>query len=194
MAIRRFVLQPANEIAPDMRHPVVGWPISRLFQHLCTAPPFFCTSFCRPAFRQLVRAATDQLSAVFLEDPVEAGIFAESSRSLAEQLELLRIRAEDTRWHMAGTQPTTILAGYWWQQSLSSAKFALSAEDFELLVDYRDELEAGMPQIKLLFLPNDTPEFTAHATALHQGPWLEIDLDDAERAVHGIVAAISGMH
>jgi 2-amino-4-hydroxy-6-hydroxymethyldihydropteridine diphosphokinase len=38
MAFRRFVLQGAVEIAPAMRHPLIGWSISQLWEHLITAP------------------------------------------------------------------------------------------------------------------------------------------------------------
>lgn len=34
MTFRRFVLEPAAEIAPKMLHPVIGWPIERLRLHL----------------------------------------------------------------------------------------------------------------------------------------------------------------
>ncbi len=34
MAFRRFVLEPAAEIAPKMIHPVIGWPLERLLLHL----------------------------------------------------------------------------------------------------------------------------------------------------------------
>jgi 2-amino-4-hydroxy-6-hydroxymethyldihydropteridine diphosphokinase len=37
MTFRRFVLEPAAEIAPKMRHPVIGWPIERLLLHLSRA-------------------------------------------------------------------------------------------------------------------------------------------------------------
>jgi 2-amino-4-hydroxy-6-hydroxymethyldihydropteridine diphosphokinase len=37
MSFRRFVLQPAAEIAPKMLHPVIGWPIERLLLHLQSA-------------------------------------------------------------------------------------------------------------------------------------------------------------
>jgi len=37
MSFRRFVLQPAAEVAPRMLHPVIGWPVERLLLHLDAA-------------------------------------------------------------------------------------------------------------------------------------------------------------
>ncbi len=34
MSFRRFVLEPAAEVAPRMLHPIIGWPIERLLLHL----------------------------------------------------------------------------------------------------------------------------------------------------------------
>jgi 2-amino-4-hydroxy-6-hydroxymethyldihydropteridine diphosphokinase len=37
LTYRRFVLEPAAEIAPRMLHPLIGWPIGRLLTHLHAA-------------------------------------------------------------------------------------------------------------------------------------------------------------
>src|SRR6476620_99951 len=37
MSFRRFVLEPAAEIAPRMLHPTIGWPVERLLLHLIAA-------------------------------------------------------------------------------------------------------------------------------------------------------------
>jgi 2-amino-4-hydroxy-6-hydroxymethyldihydropteridine diphosphokinase len=37
MSFRRFVLEPATEIAPRMLHPTIGWPVERLLLHLNAA-------------------------------------------------------------------------------------------------------------------------------------------------------------
>ena len=34
MTFRTFVLAPAAEVAPKMRHPVIGWPVERMLLHL----------------------------------------------------------------------------------------------------------------------------------------------------------------
>lgn len=40
MTWRRFVLEPAAEIAPNMVHPTIGWTIGRLLEHLNGAAPY----------------------------------------------------------------------------------------------------------------------------------------------------------
>jgi 2-amino-4-hydroxy-6-hydroxymethyldihydropteridine diphosphokinase len=37
MSFRRFVLEPAAEIAPKILHPIIGWPVERLLLHLNAA-------------------------------------------------------------------------------------------------------------------------------------------------------------
>jgi 2-amino-4-hydroxy-6-hydroxymethyldihydropteridine diphosphokinase len=37
MTFRRFVLEPAAEVAPRLAHPIIGWPVERLLLHLNSA-------------------------------------------------------------------------------------------------------------------------------------------------------------
>jgi len=38
--MRRFVLEPAAEVAADMLHPTIGWTVARLLMHLNSAQPY----------------------------------------------------------------------------------------------------------------------------------------------------------
>jgi 2-amino-4-hydroxy-6-hydroxymethyldihydropteridine diphosphokinase len=40
MAFRRFVLEPAADVAADLMHPVIGWTVGQLLDHLNTAPNY----------------------------------------------------------------------------------------------------------------------------------------------------------
>jgi 2-amino-4-hydroxy-6-hydroxymethyldihydropteridine diphosphokinase len=40
MAFRRFVLEAAVEVAPDMVHPTIGWTVGHLFEHLDSAADY----------------------------------------------------------------------------------------------------------------------------------------------------------
>lgn len=44
MVFRRFVLEPASEIAGEMVHPTIGWTIEQLRDHLRTAPDYVAIS------------------------------------------------------------------------------------------------------------------------------------------------------
>ena len=54
MICRRFVLEPAAEIASEWRHPILKWTVGQLFEHLDTTPPHFVLcGFERLGLRQL---------------------------------------------------------------------------------------------------------------------------------------------
>ena len=44
MAWRRFVLEPAAEVAGTMLHPIIGWTVARLLEHLDSAPCYVAIS------------------------------------------------------------------------------------------------------------------------------------------------------
>ncbi len=70
MAWRRFVLEPAAEVAPEMQHPTIGWTIARLLNHLDKARPY--VAIAGPAGagkRELARAIADRFGGVLVPDP-----------------------------------------------------------------------------------------------------------------------------
>ena len=67
MVARRFVVDPAAEIAPTMVHPVLGWTLKRLEQHLREAPDRLAVEGI--AGRNLGERIQQQVSASFIADP-----------------------------------------------------------------------------------------------------------------------------
>ncbi|PQO30613.1 2-amino-4-hydroxy-6-hydroxymethyldihydropteridine diphosphokinase [Blastopirellula marina] len=63
MSFRRFVMQPAAEVAGEMLHPELDTTIGELWQHLCTAPPIIeIAALPGPAVSQLLAAVEMELS------------------------------------------------------------------------------------------------------------------------------------
>jgi 2-amino-4-hydroxy-6-hydroxymethyldihydropteridine diphosphokinase len=100
MAFRRFVLEPAAEVAPQMRHPVIGWTVGQLLQHLKTAAPYVAIS--GSLFRQthgLAQSVAEKTGWSLIEspsqNPLPLGEGDRSSPSLSrpQTIEFLREQA-----------------------------------------------------------------------------------------------------
>jgi len=57
LAVRRFVLEPAAEVAAEMIHPRIGWSIGKLFDHLVSALPILYVFGSLPETRDKLCAA-----------------------------------------------------------------------------------------------------------------------------------------
>lgn len=68
LAFRRFVLEPAAEIAGDWRHPTIGWTIDRLHCRLSAAPRYVAVVSAEPdAARSLAEPLAARLGGSWLE-------------------------------------------------------------------------------------------------------------------------------
>lgn len=63
LPFRRFVLEPANEVARELLHPILNWTMERMLQHACTAPNKF-----------LVRGDSQSLVDVLVRRLTEEGV------------------------------------------------------------------------------------------------------------------------
>lgn len=67
MSFRRFVLEPAAEVAPDLVHPTTGWTIRRLLEYMNTAANYVAvTGLDWTLADSLARALSQELSAEFV--------------------------------------------------------------------------------------------------------------------------------
>jgi 2-amino-4-hydroxy-6-hydroxymethyldihydropteridine diphosphokinase len=99
LALRRFVLKPAAEIAPDLIHPHIGWSIGQLARHLDEAPRYVaCMGSCRSEISYVVQQVAQQLgcgACTDIEVPAAPGAADASNRpglTASQRLELLRRR------------------------------------------------------------------------------------------------------
>lgn len=67
LTFRRFVLQPAAQVAPKMMHPVIGWPVERLLLHLDCASDV--VAIVSPSDTRR-RAVAESLAAQFAAQPI----------------------------------------------------------------------------------------------------------------------------
>ena len=140
MAWRRFVLQPAVEVAASMIHPPTGWTVGQLLEHLDSAVPYvaitgpIATGKTRLAER-LVRETSARL---ITEDihPNIADAFRDhrSGNAWAVQLEFLEGRIGLLRQGLpAWNEPeVTWVSDFWFGQSLAYADVWLSQQQFDL--------------------------------------------------------------
>jgi 2-amino-4-hydroxy-6-hydroxymethyldihydropteridine diphosphokinase len=74
MSFRRFVLAPAAELAPDMRHPTIGWTIRQLLDHLERALPYVALTGPPGVGKTAVaELAVQETGAGLLLDPIDGG-------------------------------------------------------------------------------------------------------------------------
>ncbi len=138
MAWRRFVLEPAVEIAPSMVHPTSGWTVAQLLEHLNTTPPYVAMAGGIGAGKTLLAGrlapkASARLIAEELDwDRLEAFYADPASHAWETELEFLRQRtrllaADAPIW--AGD--TVTVSDFWFDQSLAFAGVWLSGEQRE---------------------------------------------------------------
>lgn len=125
MAFRRFVLEPANEVAPTMGHPVLGRSLAELLEHLNTAPSYIAiTGVASVGKSQLVQAVSDRTAAKCIFDTPRPGnrLEASTSPSLQAEIELLNRRSEDLFGVDSTSDDRCAISDFWLGQSLAFAK------------------------------------------------------------------------
>ncbi len=209
MAMRRFVLEPAAEIAPSMVHPTIGWTVAQLLDHLRTATRYVAISSAglpeplQDTSRRLAAALAKQFGWRLLEF---AAIPALDSPSLdvTSAIELLRQQAQMLARENWSTPKAGAVTPFWIEDLLTLGDVLWPGE----LDSTWQELASAVVPPKMLVIPAE-PKASSDSQALHQrlavavrirasrpgiGPVLWLDLAEPDAAEAELVAAIESMN
>jgi 2-amino-4-hydroxy-6-hydroxymethyldihydropteridine diphosphokinase len=141
MAWRRFVLEPAAEVAASMIHPTTGWPIARLLEHLNSAKPYLAVGGPVGAGKtDLARRVAEALSAHLIAEPddktwLEWPTANRSGNTRPVELEFLEARVRLLHRDLPGwSAPDRLyVSDFWLEQSVAAADVLLTGRRREAL-------------------------------------------------------------
>jgi 2-amino-4-hydroxy-6-hydroxymethyldihydropteridine diphosphokinase len=160
MAWRRFVLEPAAQVAGAMVHPTTGWTVARLLEHLNTTPWYVAiTGSIGAGKSQLAEQIARQTGARLLaEQPdfrrLEAFCQDPASHAWEMELEFLRSRAgllarEQPEW---ADQARATVSDFCFDQSAAFARVWLPAEQWDAYLAHWRRAAAGVVRPRLTVL------------------------------------------
>ena len=160
MAWRRFVLEPAAEVAPEMLHAGTGWTIARLLQHLNQTPWYVAIAGPIGAGKsRLAGEIAEQSGARLLVEQFDSArleAFYHNPSSLAWQIELEFL--EERACGLAIGQPEwtrqdrPTVSDFWFAQSLAFASVWLPGEHRPAYLARWAELRTQVVQPRLTVL------------------------------------------
>jgi deoxyguanosine kinase len=157
MAWRRFVLEPATEVAGDMRHPLIGWTVARLLEHLNTSWPYLAIAGPIGAGKtQLAERLTAAVSArLIAERPdwpsLDAFYTDPSGHAWQTELGFLRQRAKllardgSPQWGSSWT-----ISDFWFDQSAAFARVWLPSEQLPAYLQQYERVRCDVVRPKLI--------------------------------------------
>lgn len=206
MAFRRFVLEPAADVAADMVHPVIGWTIGQLLTHLNSAANYVAlTGVPGVGKTELAHRVAVETNSRFLPDLVGPDESPETSSNQALAAERLRWRQRAEillRQHWPAENPAAI-SDFWLGQSLAYSRAWPDDQRRAAFAAQFATAEAEVVQPKLLVLL-DAPavperwetvceELRRLVFQRGRGPMLELDASKPDWALFELRAAIEAM-
>ncbi len=202
MVARRFVLEPAAEIAPTMVHPELGWTVERLLQHLQETPNRFAVEGL--ASLGLGQRICQQVAATLVKDPAsQAAQDRYSVLESSQQLELAKRRSQCLSAANWGHPDAFTVSEFWFAASAVIARGTLTGSELAAFEACFDQWVATLPAPKLLILcragqPNTAQTFPWAAlrewvSGHNEYPWLEIRVLSEDQVTDQIAAALTSM-
>jgi 2-amino-4-hydroxy-6-hydroxymethyldihydropteridine diphosphokinase len=166
MAFRRFVLEPAVEVAPELIHPEIGWTVARLLEHLNVATPYVAVAGLPGAGKsKLAAAVAGRTGAQLIRDP--GGAAEPAGRAGHDRSDgRVHSRLLDRQWKaldQAGPvgEPTESISDFWLDQARAYAERWLSHHERAAYVECHEQARTRAVPPKLLVLLDFEPRDSA---------------------------------
>lgn len=208
MLTRRFVLEPAAEVAPQLIHPHTGWTIARHRDHLDRCDDYYALALASVlADRSAVDTMVGSLHGIFIGDPaarIVRGAISTSGLDPQTILESLRLRGGLAADVSRLARTNVVVTDFWFGDMLALAHHRLTAADSAQVAGYLKqnpwpiapklrvvpaESESGYVAIPLDVVGHLTPSYWETPNC----PTLTVDYRDSQAMVAEISAAIQGM-
>lgn len=182
MAFRRFVLQPAAEVAGDMLHPQIRWTVGQLWNHLQFAAPYVAIAGGIGAGKsRLAHELSARTGSTLLLEPLDENLLAAFYADPAGQgghTEIEFLHARERLLTAAGSNVPTELtvSDFWFDQSLAFASVWLKADEFRNFETAFYAARQSVTQPKLLAVV-DIPGEQLYEQVRHRGRSYELGLD-----------------
>ena len=200
MSFRRFVLEPATEIAPTLVHPNSGWTIQQLYEHLNTAKNYL--ALVGPPGSGKTVAARNVCKHLGGHPVLTAPLQTTANKPEEIEAQLIKQRlhqlqaADKQIAGSAATAPTFAISDFWLNQSYAYLQETLNQQaqeeflgNWELTVS-----QALQPKLRVLLDPGTTETGLSKLTqqAL-QGPLLRLTDCSPQAVVDEVSAAVLSM-
>ena len=170
MAWRRFVLEPAAEVAPEMLHPTTGWTVRRLLDHLNRAIPYVAITGRAGAGKtwlaeQLVRCAgAEWITVAKAPAPRRERGKNRPGNAWSAVVEFLdrtthMLAAELPQWCEPGR---LWVSDFWFDQFVAYARVALGADRLDDFCRQWRQRRGRVIQPKLIVLVDPPPDQPGH--------------------------------
>ena len=202
MAFRRFVLEPAVEIAPTLIHPNNGWTIQQLYEHLNTAKNYLALigppgSGKTDAARNVCERLGGHLALTPDLPPTSERV--EEIETLVIEQRLRQLEAVAERIMPAtenGTAPTFAISDFWLNQSYAYVQETLEQQAQEQFLAHWETTvsQALQPKLRVLLEPAEgQTELSKLAQQPLQGPLLRLTDCRPQAVVEEVSAAVLSM-
>jgi hypothetical protein len=203
MSFRRFVLEPAAEVAPQMIHPLIGWSVEQLLDHLNHAPEHVAIvglAESRPV--ELARAAAARVDACFVAEPLTSEPVAgraDPSGPVPSRPIQFRDRANRVLAAASGARATAVISAFCVAQSAGGPLDRLqepvpsASPPIKLLVVLEDWASLAAAKAGTSDAAGDTQAMLRLAMDDYQGPILCAGRSDFNSQLYEITAALAAM-